>query len=182
VRVSSKAPRNGQDDPFCEDDMKIIPLNGGVFAQVDDADYILLRQYKWYAFKPCKIWYASRYNPKKRKCNITMHREIMKPPSTKEIDHIDGNGLNNQRNNLRICTHQQNAWNQGVKLGNTTGFKGVKFDRSRGKYEAEIRIQGRKKFLGRFSSPTEAAQAYDRMDIKIHGEFANKQSLNKIYG
>lgn len=154
--------------------MKEIVLTRGKIAIVDDEMYDKLNKHKWRVVRAHKVFYAVREKPKERGRTIWMHREVLNTPKNMETDHIDGNGLNNQKNNLRICTHQQNAWNQGVKCSNTTGFKGVKFDIIRGKYFTEIRINGKKKFIGRFSSPIEASMAYNKMAIKIHGKFAHK--------
>jgi hypothetical protein len=94
---------------------------------------------------------------------------------TVEVDHRDGNGLNNRRrSNLRVCSHSQNGANQKKHKNNTSGFKGVvlyKDNRSR-PWCARIKVEGRHIYLGYFATPDEAAKAYDAAAIRLHGEFA----------
>lgn len=89
-----------------------------------------------------------------------------------QIDHINHDSSDNRLVNLRAASNQQNSWNQPLRKANTTGFKGVCFDKSRGKYVANIRDGKRKINLGRFADPEMAAQAYKQAAIKLHGEFA----------
>ena len=103
------------------------------------------------------------------------------------VDHIDGNGLNNRRSNLRLATPHQNHANKPKQRGNyTSSYKGVCFDKSRNKWQASINsaiLWGRehkKKFLGRFKSEIEAAEAYDVAALKYFGEFANLNFPNKL--
>ena len=87
------------------------------------------------------------------------------------VDHIDGNGLNNQRSNLRQCSHQQNLHNQDIRIDTSTGYKGVHFNKESGKYRAQIAVNHKRHFLGSFADPAEAALAYDNAARKHHGEF-----------
>jgi len=88
----------------------------------------------------------------------------------RRVDHINGNGLDNRRSNLRIATSQQNNRNRKICNLNTSGFKGVRLDRN--KWRADIRIDGKRKNLGRFVNPEAAAAAYDEAARKYFGEFA----------
>ena len=88
------------------------------------------------------------------------------------IDHINGNKLDNRRSNLRHVNNQQNHWNREKSKSNTSGYKGVSFDKSRGKYEASIMKDGRKRFLGYFNDPKDAAVAYDNAAFFYFGEYA----------
>lgn len=88
------------------------------------------------------------------------------------IDHIDGNKANNRISNLRICTHNQNQHNQGIRKTNKSGFKGVSWMKSVNKWQAQICSNSKVKHLGFYSSPEDAAKAYDLAAIEIHGEFA----------
>ena len=101
----------------------------------------------------------------------------MKPEKGYVIDHIDGNSLNNQKNNLRICTQSQNCSNQKIGKSNTSGYKGVSYNKGQGKYNSRIRFNKKLIHLGYFVNLKDAARAYNEAAVKYHGEFAN---LNKI--
>lgn len=90
----------------------------------------------------------------------------------KHIDHIDGNKANNRLSNLRLCTHNQNQHNQGLRKTNKSGFKGVSWMTSAQKWHAQICSNSKVTHLGFYSSPEEAAKAYDKAAMEIHGEFA----------
>jgi hypothetical protein len=100
-----------------------------------------------------------------------MHREIMNAPDDLHVDHINGNGLDNRESNLRLATSAQNTWNRDKNKNNTTGFKGVTCDKGRGKFRAQIRVNGKHVHLGWFDDPRKAAVAYDSGVRKYHGTF-----------
>lgn len=153
--------------------MKRIPLTQRKFALVDDEDFEWLNRWKWFARETRELWYAGRFEfeNKKRK-QIHMHRLIMKTPSYLDVDHIDRNGLNNQKYNLRNCTRSQNQKNRKKQDNNTSGFMGVSWDKSRNKYKAKIKLNGKTINLGRFQQALDAAKVYDQAAIKYHKEFA----------
>ncbi len=158
--------------------MKLIPLRRGQFAMVDDEDYDdLIMCGKWHAHKvrPSASFYARRTERTDGVCKIiAMHRFIMKAKHGELIDHIDMNGLNNQKSNLRKCTYSQNCCN--VKPRGFSKFLGVTYDRgSRGRkvWAAFININKKGKRIGRFYTEIDAAKAYDEAAKIIHGEFAN---------
>ena len=102
-----------------------------------------------------------------------MHRVVMNNPKTKIVDHKNNDEtLNNQRENLRVCTYSQNAMNRGARSTNTSGYKGVSFSKATGKFNAVIWINKKGKFLGSFLNPEDAARAYDEAANKYHGDFA----------
>lgn len=144
--------------------MKTIPLTKGQVALVDDSDYEELSKFKWVAIASKYTFYAIRRTGGK---NISMHRQIL---SGSLIDHKDGNGLNNQRSNLRVATRSQNGANRRRDETNTTGFKGV--HRHRDAFCAQIWINGVQKYLGRFPTPEKAHEAYKSAATKLYGEFA----------
>lgn len=154
--------------------MKLIKLTTGQLASVDDCDYEELSKYKWRWSRG----YAKRNekSPNDRKM-IAMHRVICGTPDGMETDHIDGNKLNNTRSNLRICSHMENMRNRGRQKNNTTGFKGVYFQKSKNRFVAQINIGGKPKYLGSFQSAEEAAKAYAIAVSTHHGEFARKDFL-----
>lgn len=152
-----------------------ISLSKGKAAIVDDADYELVCKYTWYAIERFGIWYArGRVNGK----FISMHRLILDAPNTKEVDHIDGDGLNNRRSNIRLASRSQNAMNRGMNIDNKSGFKGVhRTSRNSRPYRATIRVQGKSKHLGYFDNLKEAAQAYNMAAVKYFAEFAKLNSV-----
>ena len=115
--------------------------------------------------------------------SIYLHQLLMGQPENVEIDHANGDKLDNRKCNLRIATHAQNNQNKGLRKDSTTGFKGVCFDKRFGKFIAYINADGKRTYLGSFDDKVKAALAYDRAARRLHGEFA-KPNFGKggIYG
>lgn len=168
--------------------MKEIPLTRGLFAKVDDEDEKIVTQFKWKADKGCRTYYAVRtqHNYNKgidKKKTISMHRFILFNHGIKienfDIDHINGDGLDNQKSNLRICTRQENARNQKGKSAERfhNPFKGVHWEKCNSKYLAHIWYGGKQIRLGLFRNPIEAARVYNAAAIYYFREFA---CLNEI--
>jgi hypothetical protein len=159
---------------------KEIQLTQGKVAIVDDDMYDYLMQWKWFASKQKNDkFYVGRSIPvsKNKQTIIYMHRFIMKPNKGMVIDHLDGNPLNNQKNNLRICTNAENTRNSKININNKSGYKGVSYQENRNNYRAQIEFNNKKINIGDFIDPIDAAKAYNAAAVKYHGEFAN---LNKI--
>jgi hypothetical protein len=151
---------------------KEILLTKGQVAIVDEADFEWLSQWKWQSMKPHHIWYARRtVTPHGKSSTVYMHREILRVASDVYVDHIDGNGLNNTRANLRAATRSENLWNHKSRTGSSQ-YKGVNFHTSRDQWQAQIKFNGKRKWLGYFNTPEEAAVAWDRAARELHGEFA----------
>lgn len=140
---------------------------GRYVALVDDEDYDYLMQWDWHVDIQKNTVYAARNKKTEGKIvNTLMHREIVNVANDMEVDHLDHNGLNNQKNNLRICTHKQNMQNK-----NSSGYKGVRI--KKGKYiSAVIKVDYVSIYIGRFRTIKAAAIAYDKAAIKYFGEFA----------
>lgn len=151
-----------------------IPLTRGYVALVDQSDYQLVRQYTWHAAISSRgMVYASTHITTARLTSrhVFMHRMILGALKGEEVDHIDGNGCNNQRANLRVCTSSQNKWNQRPRAGSSS-FKGVMFCPRRKKWRGQIKFMSRGFHLGYFESEIEAARAYDAAASEHFGEFA----------
>ncbi len=162
--------------------MKEIQLTQGKVALVDDEDYEYLNQYKWYANKNANTFYAVRNLSinKKNDSKIFMHRFITNNMNPKmHTDHFNGNGLDNRKINLRICTNSQNAMNQTKQINNTSGYKGVTYfkNTSNKKWMAAITVNKKRFYLGVYIDIKDAARAYNEAAIKLYGEFAK---LNEI--
>lgn len=168
--------------------MKKIPLYGkhgaGKFALVDDEDYDMLMEHKWFVIcvKACPKLYYARYNVShpiyKGSKPIPMHRVIMGVDDPKvEVDHIDGNGLNNQRSNLRLCSRFENCMNRKKRKCTSSKYKGVAWRKDSAIWRAYIRFDGKLYNLGQYDSEVDAALAYNQAALMWFGQFA---SINKI--
>ena len=106
-----------------------------------------------------------------------MHRLIIDCPVNMQTDHINGNGLDNRKSNLRVCYNYQNARNQKLRPNSNSGFKGVSLIKDRNKWVAQIKVNGKVKYLGAYTLKEEAARAYNKAAKELFGEFA---WLNKL--
>lgn len=143
-----------------------INLTKGKFAIIDEEDFEKVNQYKWHTVIHD---YAAR---KENKKSILMHRFILNVPINKEIDHINRNGLDNRKVNLRICSHIENSWNTDKKKNNKSGYKGVFFIKRLNLWIARISINQKSITLGYFKTKDEAAKMYNNYAKKYFGEFA----------
>ena len=158
--------------------MKTIELSQGKQAIVDDEDYEEVNKYKWCAHKGCRTFYACRTlrinNGIQRKNKyISMHAFLLAPLKKQQIDHKNGNGLDNRKCNIRVCCYADNARNRpkcrGVK---GSKYKGVTWNKWRNNFQAQIMVNGKRQFRRSFKSEIDAAKAYDTAAIKYFGEYA----------
>jgi hypothetical protein len=148
-----------------------VPIYGGKFALIDDKDGALVGAYKWYIFDQARYGCGrSVYATTSR--GVKMHRLIIGARGGVSVDHVNHDGLDNRRANLRLCRGSQNGANSQLAINNTSGYKGVSFSIARCKYEAKIQVMRKSIFLGRFGTAIEAAHAYDQAAVKYFGEFA----------
>ena len=155
--------------------MKEIPLTKRYTAFVDDEDFERVSKHKWCISENKTRYYAASHIPGTGHSVMKMHRFILGFPYGKvSVDHIDGNGLNNQRSNLRICTQAQNSCNTAAsRSNNTSGYKGVIKSKNGKRWVAQVAFDYRCYKIGTFDTAIEAAQAYDAKAKELHGEFAN---------
>ncbi len=147
--------------------MKEIQLTKGKVALVDDADYDILMMRSW-CYSDGYAW--SKISGRKE----SMHRYLLGLPKGTDVDHINHNGCDNQRHNIRSATRSQNTTHTNyVRKNKTSRFRGVSWDKSRNRWVAHITVDRRTRFLGRFNKEGEAARAYDVAAVEAFGEFAH---------
>lgn len=148
--------------------MKEIHLVSGEIVQVSDEDWLYLMPFSWHLFKYVECPELGY-----------MHQVVAKRMGLtgEQVDHTDRNKLNNQRSNLRAATNQQNHANRDTPSHNTSGYKGVSWDKNRKLWSAGIMYNGRRIFLGRFACPKQAAVAYNLKAKELFGEYAK---LNEV--
>jgi len=156
---------------------RVCENRGKYVALVDDEDFEYLNQFKWCAMKGRSSFYAVRkIGIIGKKHNQSMHVEIL---NGKGIDHIDHNGLNNQKSNLRLCSQSENCMNTKKRENTSSIYKGVSFHNCTKKWLAQISINGRHIHIGLFVSEIEAAKAYNKKAIELFCEFANLNIIDK---
>lgn len=163
--------------------MKVIELTQGKHALVDDCDYIELSKHKWRAkkFVGCKktgsiYFYAIRVKDGKQ---LFMHRQILNAPIGMVVDHQNKDTLDNRRSNIRVCDYSTNLMNRDIGASNKTGCMGVSFYKGRGKYVAEIKVNGKKISLGSFVNLSDAVEIR-KMAEKQYGFHPNHNRSFKV--
>lgn len=161
--------------------MKLIdistPNHPGTFAMVDDADFDHLNQRKWCLSRP--NGYAVRMEGgRKTKITIYMHRAILKPSPGMQVDHINGNRLDNRRENLRTCTSAENNMNRRPTPGRALP-KGVDWCAKDGRFRASIGVNKQTIHLGAFPTAAQAESARIEAAKKYHGEFARYNAITE---
>lgn len=158
-----------------DDSYRLIPLTMGKFAKVDAADYDWLMQWKWQAVwrKGSAQFYAA-HKGFGAGTHLRMHRLILglTPGDGLQADHINRDGLDNRRINLRIASASQNNSNKGVSRINKSGYKGVTWQECRKQWRAYINVKGKRYELGYFATAELAHVEYCKAAMQLHGEFA----------
>ncbi len=157
-----------------------IQLTRGQITLVDDEDYDYLTQWKWCALynTSTKTYYVVRnqthgeYESYDTRKMFLMHRVILQVDNSYQVDHVNHNTLDNRKENLRLATISENLRNRNKPKNNKSGYKGVSW-KSRDKvWAAQIKIGGKSIYLGSYTTPEDAYDAYKKAAIELHGEFA----------
>ena len=151
----------------------------GYDVQIDDEDWDKVKGYNWYIdFTKRNVPYVKHTihfkGDRNHKSQIRMHRLIMgcATGDGSVVDHINGNTLDNRKSNLRICTVEENNMNQNIYKNNTSGYKGVTWNKKRNVWVVYLAVNKKNKYLGDYHDPVEAAIVYDINALKYRGEFA----------
>ena len=152
--------------------MKIVSLTKGMISTVDDGDWDEVSKYKWRSSMSARgIYYAASFIGGK---HVRLHQFLMRAPAGMEVDHVNRNSLDNRRENLRVCTHQQNTQNCSKRNSTSSQYKGVCWNKREKKWMAYITIHGKRHYLGCcHGSEDGAARAYDAAARAAFGEFAH---------
>lgn len=151
-----------------------LQLSKGQTTIIDKKTYWMVKPYKWYTSPTHKGYYASSviYTREAGRKKIYLHSHLLRIDSASQVDHINGNKLDNRLSNLRVCNTTQNSQNKTKTVKNTSGYKGVSWNDDKKKWNASIRVNGKTICLGNFGSKSAAARAYDTAARKYFGEFA----------
>ena len=152
-------------------DIALIPLTRGETAIIDVSDLYKVQSWNWCAVPTEGNFFYAMTTENKHM--VLMHRKILGLSSKDDdVDHIDRNGLNNRKNNLRLTDAKRNAYNRISQRNSTSQYKGVHLDSQTGKYRACSRMNGKFVDLGRYRNEEDAARAYDNFAVQNFGEFA----------
>jgi HNH endonuclease len=149
-----------------------IELSQGQACLVSVEDFDKVSARRWHArHDNSGKFYACRAGVREdgRKTKFDMHRELLSPPAGYQVDHINGNSLDNRRENLRIATASENGRNRGPNKNNTTGIKGVSL--IKGKFVAQLTLHRKNRIIGRFPTLEAAGKAVKSATARLHGEF-----------
>lgn len=159
-----------------------IQLTRGLSSIVDDCVPIEITSKKWYADKgnkeKTKFYAASYIRSEGKKVKVYLRRIICKAEKGQYVDHINGNTLDNRKENLRICSYSENQMNRKIVSNNSSGHRGISYEKRTGLWTARVKFKGKSKWLGRFQSKDDAISVYRESARKLFGEFAPKEIRN----
>lgn len=152
------------------DGVAYVTLTKGYVAVIDAADFAKVSQHLWQAVTNRSGGVYARTTIEGR--SLSLHRLILGVPESVNVDHKDGDGLNCRRSNMRSASQARNCQNQRLNRRSTSGYKGVSWQSDRRRWQAGIKINGKRIALGRFDTAEQAARAYDDAARRLFGEFA----------
>jgi len=154
--------------------MRKIVTSNGKETLVDDEDYECLINYNWTSYKSCynSFIVITRIKTEIGWKTVRMHRLILGAKSGQHVDHVNHDTLDNRKSNLRICSPSDNLCNRKLFKSNTSGFKGVIFNKQHNKWMAKITKDGKQYFCGYFDNKIDASNAYDLKMVELFGEFS----------
>jgi hypothetical protein len=168
--------QRGREPVIREDGSIEIPLTQGRFALVDAASYALVRGRTWCAWwhPGTRGFYAVSMSPRRdrRRKTLLLHREVLRAQDGVQVDHRNHDTLDNRLNNLRLAIAAENSHNMRRPRNNTSGYKGVSWNKDRKRWQAHICLSGKRRYLGYFDTAAEAGAVYDAAARKLHGAFA----------
>lgn len=158
--------------------MPEIKLSNGLVPFVDEISLLLIERYKWFPLRSSRTTYAQANGPtvNGKQPTIRMHRLILGAKPSNFVDHRNGDGLDNRRENLRLATRDQNNQNARCRRDNTTGYKGVTLT-PQNRYRSDIHAGGRRALLGHYATAEEAAHAYNLIAQIAHGQYAQLNTV-----
>lgn len=165
---------------FIHEAVALVPVGHGLHASADIADAAVVAAMNWHVFKAPNTLYVRTnvWSANGKQVTLPMHRFLLLLNDRSVVaDHINGDGLDNRRANLRVASRFENMQNRRLPSHNSSGFKGVAFCPATGRWRAEIYAYGKRHRLGRFDTPELAAAAYDDAARRLHGEFARTNEM-----
>lgn len=156
-------------------DVAYVPITMGKEAIIDASDVTLVQSHNWSLYQSGSTGYAKRsyLGCDGKQFQVLMHRVITCAGDTDIVDHINGNGLDNRRSNLRIATKNGNQQNATRRRDNTSGHKGVCWHKGDKRWHAKIQVDGKRVHLGQFDTLEKAMAAYENASTKHHGDYSN---------
>lgn len=172
VRASGLHPEGHRFEPCTPHEVRTIALPSGHTVLISEQDFELASHFRWFAKPSARLIYVAASTPKPHRKTIYLHRVLMNAGHGWDVDHINGNPLDNRRPNLRLCTHAQNMARCRSYRPSKYGFRGVSQNYKSGRFMATISIKDKKVYLGTRDTAEQAAHLYDFHALRLHGEFA----------